>query len=66
MRAYSSKKYNEPMVGVNCIILISQDGTEEIRVQAPIKYIDNSGNAKIYRPRAILNAIAVPHMEQTS
>lgn len=58
MRAYSSKKYNEPVVTINSVILISKDGTEEIHVQAPIKYIDTRNNAKVYKPS--VQAIAVP------
>lgn len=61
MRAYSSKKYNEPVVTRNSVILISKDGTEEIRVQAPIKYIDIQNYAKVYKPR--VQATAVPLKE---
>jgi hypothetical protein len=54
MRAFSSKKYQEPKVIGTSVILVSVDGSTEVRVQEPIKYIDSSNNSRIFRPEVAL------------
>lgn len=51
MRAFSSKKYNEPIASGNSLILSSCDGTTEVRVFEPIKFITPDNKSIIYTPK---------------
>lgn len=50
MRAFSSKKYSEPVVVGDSLILTSVDGTTEVRVREAVKYIGPDNKTKVYRP----------------
>lgn len=59
MRAYSSKKYREPIDVGNALVLVSKDGTEELRVMCPIKYIVTDTNKSvIYSPSDYAKGVA--------
>lgn len=55
MKAFSSKKYNEPIVSGSSLILSSCDGTTEVRVFEPIKFITPDNRSKIYTPNYTIN-----------
>lgn len=50
MRAFSSKKYSEPVVVGDSLILTSVDGTTEVRVREAIKYIGPDNKTKVFKP----------------
>lgn len=56
MRAFSSKKYQTPKVFGNSIVLVSVDGTTEIRVYESIKFIDDTNKTVVYRPEVSVPA----------
>lgn len=53
MRAFSSKKYNEPIVSENSLILSSVDGSTEVRVFEPIKFITPDNKSKVFKPMLV-------------
>jgi len=62
MRAFSSKKYFEPVVSGSSLILTSRDRLTEVRVFEPIKYITPDNKSVIYRPTmvsALQNSVIV-------
>lgn len=62
MIGISSKKYREPKVLMDCVILESRDGLSELRVRGSVKYISTKGKSKVYSPRnqhaALANVIS--------
>lgn len=50
MRAFSSKKYKEPVVSGSSLILSSVDGNTEVRVFEPIKFITPDNKSIVYAP----------------
>lgn len=51
MRAFSSKKYSEPVVVGDSLILTSVDGTTEVRVKEAVKWIGPDNKTKVYTPK---------------
>jgi hypothetical protein len=58
MRAFSSKKYKEPIVSGNSLILSSIDGRMEVRVFEPIKFITPDNKSKVFKPMMVSAAPA--------